>query len=82
MSRLHIFSLCSIENMLYYIEKRLRIDNPWWGALSYAKYNLQDEAEEVLERELKKLKVDTEEVLENASSSQVDMERELLVESV
>lgn len=45
-------------------------DNPWWDALSYAKYNLQDEAVEVLERELKKLKVDTEEVWENASSSQ------------
>lgn len=45
-------------------------DNPWWDALSYAKYNLQDEAVEVLERELKKLKVDTEEVLANVSSSQ------------
>lgn len=45
-------------------------DNPWWDALSYAKYNLQDEAVEVLERELKKRNVDTEEILENASSSQ------------
>ena len=45
-------------------------DNPWWDALSYAKYNLQDEAVEVLERELKKLKVGTEVVLANVSSSQ------------
>lgn len=45
-------------------------DNPWWDALSYAKYNLQDEAVEVLERELKKLNVDTEEVLAHVDSSQ------------
>jgi hypothetical protein len=45
-------------------------DNPWWDALSYAKYNLQDEAVEVLERELKKLNVDTEEVLANVALRQ------------
>ena len=29
-------------------------DNPWWDALTFAKYNLQDEAVEILERELRK----------------------------
>lgn len=47
-------------------------DNPWWDALSYAKYNLQDEAVEVLERELKKLNISTEGILENVASDQAE----------
>ncbi len=33
-------------------------DNPWWDALSFAQYNLQDEAVEVLKEELKKRNID------------------------